>query len=402
MLTVKETVDNLSHSFEEFKSEHNNCAKGAEVKNASEKDWEIKLNRIEAHMDQTQERLNRIEVSAKRPMFGEDIQPAVVSEHKSAFMNYVTKGDDSSLMVLESKSLSAGSDPDGGYLVPEALHFDIERDLKQSSILRRLAKVMQISTDAVEFLVSEGDAEAGWVSESQVRGETATPVFSKIKIPVHELYAKPRATQKLLDDSKVDVENWLSQKIAARMTQLENQAFLYGDGDNKPKGILNYEIDFNSASKGKIQGFKSGKFGGFMNPKEASDILIDMVTSMKSTLLNDCVWLMSRSAHGLIRKLKDSNGNYLWQPGIENDARPRLLGYPVEISDDMPALNNEANSLSILFGNFKEGYQVVDRAGIRVLRDPFSVKPYVEFYTTCRVGGDVINHDAFKVLSFTA
>jgi HK97 family phage major capsid protein len=126
-----------------------------------------------------------------------------------------------------------------------------------------------------------------------------------------------------------------------------------------------------------------------------------MINSMKPELLNGCVWLMSRSAHGEIRKLKDSNGNYLWQAGLEHDARPRLLGYPVELSDEMPGLVKDEATSSVIFGNFKEGYQVVDRAGIRVLRDPFSVKPYVEFYTTCRVGGDVVNHEAFKVLNFT-
>lgn len=401
MLTVKETVETLSNSFEEFKSAHDTCALQLETKNQMQVELEQKLSQMEADIDQAQERLNRIEVSVKRPMVGMEGQPASSNEHKSAFLSYVTKGDESHLMRMESKSLTAGSDPDGGYLIPETLYFDIEKGLKQSSTLRRLSRVIQISTDAVEFLVSEGDAEAGWVSETDARGETTTPKLKKIKIPVHELYAKPRATQKLLDDAKVDVENWLSQKIAARMTQLENQAFIYGDGNNKPKGILSYEVDFDGPNAGKIQGFKTGKTGGFADARAAGDILIDMVTAMKPEMLNDCVWLMSRSAHGLIRKLKDNNGNYLWQPGIENDARPRLLGYPVEISDDMPGLNKDEASLSVLFGNFKEGYQVVDRAGIRVLRDPFSVKPYVEFYTTCRIGGDVVNHNAFKVLSFS-
>jgi len=323
------------------------------------------------------------------------------NEHKSAFINYVTKGDESQLLQLEAKSLSAGSDPDGGYLVPDVLHMDIERDLRQSSTMRRLARVIQISTDSVELLVSEGDAEAGWVAETAERPETGTPKLIKLKIPVHELYAKPRATQKLLDDSRVDVESWLSKKIASKLTQLENQAFVKGDGANKPTGILKYELDFTGPSKGKLHGFKSGKKGGFLNAATAGDLLIDMINEMKPELLNGCVWLMSRAAHGEIRKLKDSNGNYLWQPGIEHDARPRLLGYPVEVSDEMPGLAKDEASSAVIFGNFKEGYQIVDRAGIRVLRDPFSVKPYVEFYTTCRVGGDVVNHDAFKVLSFT-
>lgn len=403
MQTIKETVESLNQSFSEFKTTHDDVENLKENKSHVESLLEEKFSKIERDMGRAQERLNRIEVSRHRPMVGPESETndQNQNEHKSAFISYVTKGDESQLLNMESKSLSAGSDPDGGYLLPEMLCFDIERDLRQTSTMRRLARVIQISTDAVELLVSEGNAEAGWVAEADARGDTATPKLVKIKIPVHELYAKPRATQKLLDDSKVDVEEWLSKKIAARMTQLENQAFINGDGANKPTGVLKYELDFTGPSKGKLQGFKTGKKGAFLNATSAGDTLIDMVNAMKPELLNDCVWLMSRSAHGEIRKLKDSNGNYLWQPGIEQDSRPRLLGYPVEVSDDMPAMVKDEATSSVIFGNFKEGYQIVDRAGIRVLRDPFSVKPYVEFYTTCRVGGDVVNADAFKVLSFT-
>ncbi len=401
MQTVKETVESLNQSFSEFKSAHEESLKQIESKSSADPQLEEKLSKIEREMDQAQERLNRIEVSRQRPLVASDDHKLENNEHKSAFLSYVTKGDESQLMSLESKSLSAGSDPDGGYLVPDVLHLDIEKDLRSSSVMRRLARVIKISTDSVELLQSEGDAEAGWVAETDARGDTNTPKLIKIKIPVHELYAKPRATQKLLDDSRVDVESWLAKKIAARMSQLENQAFVSGDGANKPTGILKYELDFAGVSKGKIHGFKTGKKGGFVNVLTAGDLLIDMVNSMKPELLNGCVWLMSRAAHGELRKLKDSNGNYLWQPGLEEDARPRLLGYPVEVSDDMPGLNKDEATSAVIFGNFKEGYQIVDRAGIRVLRDPFSVKPYVEFYTTCRVGGDVVNNEAFKVLSFT-
>lgn len=402
MQTIKETVENLNQSFCEFKSEHDDCFKQIENKADNNLEIEKKLITLERNFDLAQDRLERIEIARNRPQVStSEVYEYIDQEHKNAFLNYVTKGDESSLIHLETKTLSAGSEPDGGYLLPEVLHADIERDLRLSSTMRRLAKVIQISTDAVELLVAEGDAEAGWVAETDARGDTATPKLMKIKIPVHELFAKPRATQKLLDDSKVDVENWLSKKIASKMTQLENQAFINGDGINKPTGILKYELDFVSASKGKLQGFKTGKKGAFSDSKPAGDLLIDMVASMKPELLNGSIWLMSRSAHSEIRKLKDSNGNYLWQPGIDQDARPKLLGYPVEVSDEMPKLAKDDASSAVIFGNFNEGYQVVDRAGIRVLRDPYSVKPYVEFYTTCRVGGDVINHDAFKVLSFT-
>ncbi len=403
MQSIKETVECINQTMSEMKSSQDENMEVIENKGHLQHQIEEKLNKIEREVGQAQDRLSRMEVVRQRPMVdvNMDHMNHAQNEHKSAFINYVTKGDESQLLQLEAKSLSAGSDPDGGYLVPDVLHMDIERDLRQSSTMRRLARVIQISTDSVELLVSEGDAEAGWVAETAERPETGTPKLIKLKIPVHELYAKPRATQKLLDDSRVDVENWLSKKIASKLTQLENQAFVKGDGANKPTGILKYELDFTGPSKGKLHGFKTGKKGGFLNAATAGDLLIDMINEMKPELLNGCVWLMSRAAHGEIRKLKDSNGNYLWQPGIEHDARPRLLGYPVEVSDEMPGLTKDEASSAVIFGNFKEGYQIVDRAGIRVLRDPFSVKPYVEFYTTCRVGGDVVNHDAFKVLSFT-
>lgn len=400
MQTVKETIESLSQSFSEFKSAQEERLAQIENKGNVDPLLEEKINKIERNMDQAQERLSRIETSRHRPLISEEVELLGEKEHKSAFLNYVCKGDESRLQSMEAKSLSVGSDPDGGYLVPDHLNIDIERNLKHDSVMRRLARVIQISTDAVELLIDKGDAEAGWVAETADRPETDSPKLAKIKIPVHELYAKPRATQKLLDDSKVDVENWLSKKIALKMSQLENRAFIHGDGQNKPTGFLHYELDFAGPSWGKLQGFKTGKVGGFKEEAPA-DILIDMINTMKPVFMSQCVWLMSRSTHGEVRKLKDSQGNYLWTPGLENDVRPKLLGYPVEVSDDMPTLNLEAATSSLVFANFEEGYQIVDRAGIRVLRDPYSVKPYVEFYTTSRVGGDVVNYDAFKILKFT-
>lgn len=400
MKTVKETVECLNESFAEFKSAQEQRLDEIEQKGVSQTGMEEKLKKIEDEIESTQERLNRVEIKQQRPQLGDVLVSSQDNEHKSSFMAYVTKGDESSLLNLEAKSLSVASDPDGGYLVPDVLNIEIGRLLEDSSTMRRLARSIRISTDAVELLVDRGDAEAGWVAETAERGETTAPKLVKLKIPVHELYAKPRATQKLLDDAKVDVEGWLAKKIAQKFTKLENQAFLTGDGANKPKGLLNYELKFDGAEWGKLQAFKTGVDGAFGN-QNAADILIDMVSAMKPELLSGAVWLMSRSAHAAVRKLKDSQGQYLWQPGIDQDARPKLLGYPVEVTDDMPALTKDTVSSSIVFGNFKEGYQIVERAGVRVLRDPYSVKPYVEFYTTCRIGGDVVNFDAFKVLSFT-
>lgn len=307
-------------------------------------------------------------------------------------------------LSLRKKTLSVGSDPDGGYLVPPEVGQRIVHELAEVSILRRLSQVMIIASDAVEMLIDKGRADVGWVGERQNRDETKTPQLAHKRIPVHEMYAKPRATQKLLDDANMNVEEWLAQKVAQRMSVIENNAFLWGNGLTQPQGILSQELNFEAKSYWrKIQGFKTGKDGGFA-AENGADVLIEMVTSLATHFLPGSVWLMSRPAATAVRKLKDKNGTYLWQPGLEGDLRTKLLGYPVEICDDLSenhkGQNKNQNRKSIIFGNFKEGYLIVDRQGTRVLRDPYSTKPYVEFYTTRRVGGDIVNADAFKVLEF--
>ncbi len=316
-------------------------------------------------------------------------------------MKYVCKGEDGPLHESETKSLSAGHDPDGGYLIPQDLSNRIIEDITDHSTMRQLAQVIEISTDAVEMLADKGGADVGWVAETAERPETSTPELIKIRIPVHELYAKPRATQKLLDDARIDVESWLAGKIGHKMSELENRAFIQGDGGGKPKGFLDYQVNFdNNPAWGSLQGIKTGRNGGF-GEASGGDLLIDIVNSLNPHYLNGSSWLMSRLAVGEVRKLKDKNNNYLWQNGLNGDFSPTLLGYPVAISDDMPNPSADHPTCSIAFGNFKEGYQIVDRQGTRVMRDPFSSKPYVEFYTTRRVGGDVVNFNAIKLLSFS-
>ena len=298
--------------------------------------------------------------------------------------------------------MNTGVDTDGGYLIPQVIATRISHELRDLCPIRALASVISISSSAVELLVDRESPEVGWVAETEERPETKAPNLAKIRIPVHELYAKPRATQKLLDDACINVEEWLASRIAGKMAQVENQAFLRGDGNNKPKGFLAYEtVKRADLEWGKIEHVMTGKDGAFMD-QDPADVLIDAIYAMKSEYQRGAVWLMSASAHASIRRLKDKNGLYVWQPGLSLETGPTLLGHKVVIIDDMPVLNPGDVSDSIVFANLKEGYQIVDRMGTRVLRDPFSAKPYVEFYTTKRVGGDVINFDAFKVIKFAA
>ncbi len=349
------------------------------------------------------EKLEKIEVLLKRPQFDSASNSSYQEDyaHKTAFSAYIRKGDEHNLQNVVTKALSTARDAEGGYLVPQSVEERITHKIEEVSPLRRLSNMMTISSAAVEMLVNGGSiADAGWAAETADRIETTAPKLTKIRIPVHELYARPRATQKLLDDSMVDIEAWLSSRIAMRMTQLENSAFLNGDGNNKPRGILNYP----TVAK---EGWEWGKFehistdvAGTFEDENGADVFISTVGALKPEYLKGAVWLMSRTAHAAVQKLKDKVGHYLWQPGLGQTTSPTLLGYPVEIAEEMPELIAGTASKSVIFGNFHEAYQIVDRAGSTVLRDPYSAKPYVEFYTVKRVGGDVINFEALKIINF--
>ncbi len=348
----------------------------------------ISLKELE---DTVNTRLSHIDLKSIRPR----IKPTSDTMETGALASYIRKGDTS----LVEKALSSAAD-EGGVLIPTHLQEGIVRALSTPQSIRGLARVVAISTDALELLVDREDLDAGWVQEKGERPETQASKLAKIKIPVHEVYAKPRATQKLLDDAQMDVESWISQKISDKFSKIENTAFLLGDGQNKPKGILTYPTAPADAPEwGHIQTFTTGKVGGFSDD-EGANVLFDMISAMKSQYLEKAVWVMSRSAHLAIRKLTDSNGQYLWQPGLGLGSQQSLLGYPVVILDEMPGLSDQNASKSVLFINLNEAYTIVDRQEIQVLRDPYSAKPYVEFYATKRVGGDIVNFDALKLLSF--
>lgn len=396
---IQHTVDELARTFEEFKSTQDIRLENLERKRAVDPLDEEKMARLEASLDSTEKRLKQMEAFANRPSVETTSDP--FSSHQHAFMDYIRKGLDTPLHLYERKALSTTTDRDGGYLVPSGLHDRLYSTLQATSVMRPIASVREISTSVLELLIDKDTADAGWVSETQERGETRTPDVAKIRIPVHEMYSKPRATQKLLDDALLNVEEWLSQKIAQKMAAMENVAFIQGEGANSPRGILSYETALKAEWRwGRIEEIRTGVNGDFL--EDAGEIqLQDIFFSLKPSYLPGASWLMSRSAQARIRRLKDSeSGRYLWEPPLAGVMTPTLLGYPVSVSDDMPPLVRGETSKAIIFGNFKEGYQIVDRSGIRVLRDPYSAKPYVEFYTTRRVGGDVLNFEALKILNF--
>lgn len=372
MTTIENTLQNLEESFETFKNNH-------------------------------LKRLDCLEAKHRRPPLEtmETDSPWEESQHKQAFLSYLTKGDEKDLYGFEKKALSSVNDKDGGFLIPPMITLKVEQELKAYSLMRSVASVMTISTEAIDVLVDKKGAAVGWVGEVDERAETETPELLKIKIPVHEIYGRPRATKKFLEDASVNVEEWLIRLIGQKIAQTENQAFFKGDGKNKPMGFLSYEtVEKNHWEWGKLEEIKGGDKGRFLE-EAGLDALIDCMNALKSHYYPGAVWLLSRSAYGMVRKLKDRTGNYLWQPGSSKEQNATLLGFPMFVSDEMPDMAGKGGK-GIAFGNFKQGYQIVDRENLHILRDPYSAKPYVEFYTTARVGGAVVDFEAIKILTFDA
>lgn len=324
------------------------------------------------------------------------------AQYKSAFMGLVRHGDLERLSADERKALSAGSDPDGGYLLPTPTVGRIVQKVYEQSVMRQLADVQTISTDAIEGIVDNGEAGAGWTSETGTRSETTTPTVGKWRIEAHEMYAEPRVTQKLLDDAAVDIESWLGGKVADKFARVEGTAFWNGNGSGQPRGLATYTTAAtgdDSRAWGQFEHVKSGANGDFHTTK--ADPLQDLIGAMRDQYLAGASFVMRREVRTKIRKLKEATSDrYLWEPSLQAGQPDRLLGYPVRIDQFMPALATD--SLSLAFGDFREAYLIVDRLGIRILRDPFTAKPYVKFYTTRRVGGGAVNFEAVKFLKFAS
>jgi len=313
--------------------------------------------------------------------------------YKAAFDKFLRKGEEV-MNVDERKALSVGSDPDGGYVVNPDLSGRIVMKVFESSPMRAYASIQVISSDALEGLFDLNEASSGWVGEEDSRAETNTPQLGKWRIPVHELYAKPKATQKLLDDGSINMEAWLASKVAEKFARDEANAFVVGNGVNKPRGFLTYTAG--TTLPGTIEQFPTGASAALASAPDGGDALINALYGLKQQYRANATWFMNRATTRLVRRAKDSDGAYIWSPGIQAGQPATLLGYPVAAFEDMP--DPAASSLSIAVGDMREAYQIVDRLGIRTLRDPYSAKPYVEFYTTKRVGGDVVNFEAIKLI----
>ena len=362
---------------------------------------EEKVARINEAVSTHQRQLDDINLKSARPQLGSERsgpQSYATREHRSAFDTYVRQGESSGLRALEVKALSVGSSPDGGYLVPNETETAIGQRLTLISPIRSIAGQRTISANVYNKPFMTAGPAAGWVGETDSRSQTTTPTLAELQFPAMELYAMPAATQTLLEDSAVNIDQWIAGEVEQVFAQQEGTAFVSGDGSNKPKGFLSYTTVADASwSWGNIGYVASGAAGAFPS-SNPSDVLVDFIYAVKAPYRQNANFVMNRKTQGAIRKFKDTTGNYLWQPPAVAGGRASLMGFPVIESEDMPDI--AANSLSLAFGDFNSGYLVVDRAGVSVLRDPYTAKPYVLFYTTKRVGGGVQNFEAIKLMKF--
>ena len=309
--------------------------------------------------------------------------------------DYLRQG---SMAGLEAKALESGGSA-GGYAVPSEIDAVIETTLKSISPIRQVANVVKAGSAGYRKLVAAGGTASGWASFEGARAETATPSFSEIVPAAGELFANPAATQQMLDDAAFDVETWLADEIAREFASAEGAAFVDGDGVNKPLGFLQSPTSVNddaSRAMGTLQTLGTGAAGDFP-ASDPADVLMDLVASLRTPYRQGAVFVMNSQTAATIRKFKTADGAYVWQPGM-GEQGSSLLGYPVIEAEDMPDIG--VGSLSVAFGNFKHGYTIADQSETMVLRDPYSNKPYVHFYATKRVGGQVTNSESIKLLEF--
>ncbi|UWQ02714.1 phage major capsid protein [Aliiroseovarius crassostreae] len=358
---------------------------------------------ISTKLQQQEERLTMLDrksqLNAARPHLAAETD--LGAPHQKAFEAYVRSGDDDGLrgLQLEGKAMSTAVAADGGYLVDPVTADTIKGVLSNAASLRSVANVVNVEGTAYDVLIDQDDLVTGWASETGSAAETGTPKIDRISIPLHELSALPKVSQRLLDDSAFDIESWLAGRIAEKFARAESAAFINGDGIDKPNGFLNHTAVENGAwSWGNLGYVATGTDGDFDGTNPA-DAIFDLIYALGADYRANGIFVMNSKTVGAVRKLKDADGRFLWSDATVAGEPARLIGYPVLIAEDMPDI--ASGSASIAFGDFANGYTVAERPDTRILRDPFSAKPHVLFYATKRVGGDVSDFAAIKLLKFS-
>ena len=398
-LTAKlETLTKACDKFDEIKDAVDELQKKA---NRPQNDSEAKAENDLALEAKSFNIALRADFQLKGKPFPGELSTDGYKQYKSAFFKTLAGVSIDDLSTDERKALSAGSDPDGGYMLPHATTGSVITKMYEQSVMRQLATVQTISTNDIEGLIDNDDATAGWVSELGTRSDSATPTVAKYRIEAHEMYAMPKASQRILDDAATDVEAWLAAKTADKFGRVEGLAFWQGTGTGQPRGLASYTTAATADETrtwGQFEHVVTGANGAFHTTK--ADPLQDLIGAFKDQYLQNATFCMRREVRTAIRKMKEATSDrYLWEPSLQAGQPDRLLGYPVRVDQYMPTI--ATNSLSLAFGDFKQAYLIVDRLGIRTLRDPFTAKPYVVFYSTKRTGAGAQNTEAVKFLKFS-
>ncbi|MBC2835854.1 phage major capsid protein [Paragemmobacter straminiformis] len=377
----------------------------AEVKSALDgflSEFSVFQGDMKMALQQQEERVGKLDrkmTGYGRPALagGEQAAP-----HQKAFDAYLRSGDDDGLrgLVLEGKAMGTAVAADGGYLVDPQTADTIRSMLVSTSSIRAIAQVVQVEAASFDVLIDRSEVGSGWATEAVAVGETATPTLERISIALHELSAMPKASQRLLDDSAFDVEGWLAGKIATRFLRAESAAFVGGDGVDKPKGFLTATKVANASwAWGSLGYVATGAAADFAATNPA-DCIINLVYALGADYRANASFVMNSKTAGAVRKMKDADGRFLWSDGLAAGEPARLMGYGVLICEDMPDI--AAGAFAIAFGDFRAGYTIAERPDLRILRDPFSAKPHVLFYASKRVGGDITDYAAIKLLKIAA
>jgi HK97 family phage major capsid protein len=358
---------------------------------------EAAITSLQTDVAEVKSRLDKVALAAARPPLGGTAQPAADAAEVKGFVDgYLRRGREA-----EIKSITGTTPADGGYAIPRALDALIASELKSVSPIRAIAQVVQTGTSGYRKLVATGGVASGWVSETAPRPGTDTPQFAEIAPPAGDLYANPAASQAMLDDAGFDLENWLATEIAMEFARAEGAAFVTGNGVNRPAGFLTAPTATaadGTRAFGQVQYIGSGNATGLGSAVEGK--LIDLIHALKSGYRQGASFVMNSATLARVRKLKTADGAFLWQPGMVEGQPDRLLGYPVIEAEDMPDV--AANAFPIAFGNFRAGYLIAEHGATKVLRDPFTNKPFVHFYATRRIGGQVLDSSAIKLLKIEA
>ncbi|KFI28065.1 phage major capsid protein [Paenirhodobacter enshiensis] len=359
-------------------------------------------DKVETRIQQQEERLTMLQTKsfAGRPALA--TAASEEAPHQKAFEAYVRAGNDEGLrgLVLEGKGLNTSVAAEGGYLVDPQTSETIRAVLHSTASIRQIATVVNVEATSYDVLVDKTDLGTGWASETAALTETATPQIERISIPLYELAAMPKASQRLLDDSAFDIEGWLAARIADKFSRAEAAAFITGNGVDKPKGFLSHTMVANASWAWGALGYVATGAAGDFAATNAADAIVDLVYALNAEYRAGASFVMNSKTAGAVRKMKDSDGRFLWTDSLAAGEPARLMGYPVLIAEDMPDI--AAGTYAIAFGDFAAGYTIAERPDLRVLRDPFSAKPHVLFYASKRVGGDVSDFAAIKLLKFAA